>query len=484
MSEQYFDVIIVGAGLSGIGAAVHLAEKCPNKSFVILEGRKAMGGTWDLFRYPGIRSDSDMHTLGYKFKPWREAKAIADGPSILRYIQETAVEHNIDQHIRYSHMVTAADWSNTDQQWTLTADNNGTPVVIKGNFLFMCAGYYNYEQGYTPEFTGRDRFQGEIIHPQHWPETLDYRDKKVVVIGSGATAVTLIPAMAEQTAHITMLQRSPTYIVSMADEDKVANMLRRFLPEKLAYRITRWKNIVYSQFSYNMTRWRPRMMKRFMINGVKEELGPEFDVKKHFTPDYNPWDQRVCLVPNSDLFLALKSGKASVVTDHIESFTENGILLKSGETLNADMIITATGLNVTVLGGTKFSIDGRAIDFSDHYTYRGVMLSDIPNIVSVFGYTNASWTLRADLISEFVCRLLNLMDQKKAKQCTPRLQPADKEMSQRPWFDDFSSGYIQRVLHQLPKQGDHEPWTNPQNYSHDKRVFLRQSLDDGVLNFE
>ena len=486
MSLEYFDVIIVGAGLSGIGAAYHLQEKCPEKSYVILEGRDALGGTWDLFRYPGIRSDSDMHTLGYNFKPWLKAKAIADGPSILEYVQETAAENEIDQHIRYNHMVNAADWSSKNKSWTIeaTQTESGERVEIRGNFLLMCAGYYSYEEGYTPDFKGRDRFNGPIVHPQKWPEALDYKDKKVVVIGSGATAVTLIPSMADETSHITMLQRSPSYVASSPDEDKVANFLRKILPKKTAYAVTRWKNITYQQMVYNRSRTHPEEVKEQLLDMVRQELGEDYDIETHFTPTYNPWDQRLCLVPNNDLFEALKTGKASIVTDHIDTFTENGILLRSGQELEADMIITATGLNVTLLGGMAVYVDGQLANAADHFTYKGIMISDIPNMVAVFGYTNASWTLRADLISEFTCRLIQHMDNTGTLQCTPRLRARDQNMAQRPWLSDFSSNYLQRVMHALPKQGDHEPWTNPQDYKHDKKVFRRGSLEDGVLQFE
>ncbi|MCB0032811.1 MAG: NAD(P)/FAD-dependent oxidoreductase [Anaerolineales bacterium] len=482
---EYFDVVIVGAGLSGIGAAYHLQEKCPTKSYVILEGRSAMGGTWDLFRYPGVRSDSDMHTLGYKFKPWTAAQAIADGPSILEYIQETAAENNIGQHIRYNHMVKSAAWSSEDATWTLTIErpDNGETVEIQSNFLSMCSGYYSYEEGYTPEFNGRERFQGEIVHPQKWPEDLDYAGKRVVVIGSGATAMTLIPSMADQTEHITMLQRSPTYVVARPDEDRIANFLRTVLPEKWAYNLTRWKNVAFQQYIYKQTRTNPAKVKEELLEMVRKELGPDYDVEKHFTPSYNPWDQRLCLVPNGDLFEVIRSGKASVVTDEIDTFTEQGILLKSGETLKADIIVTATGLNMVALGGAEILLDGRLVDFAEHITYKGIMYSGVPNLVSTFGYINASWTLRADLIAEYTCRLLNHMDKKGVRQCAPYLREQDKQMQTRPLIEEFSAGYIQRTLHLLPKQGEYEPWLNPQNYSHDKKIFLKGELEDGILIF-
>ena len=477
---EYFDVIIVGAGLSGIGAAYHLQTQCPNKSYIILEGRDTLGGTWDLFRYPGIRSDSDMHTLGYNFKPWREAKAIADGKSILKYVRETAEENQIARHIRYSQSVKQASWSSEDATWTLETQNSW----FKCNFLIMCSGYYNYDRGYTPEFAGRDCFKGKIIHPQHWQENLDYQDKQVIVIGSGATAVTLVPEMAKDAAKVTMLQRSPTYIVSRPDEDKTANLLRKLLPEKLAYAITRWKSITFQQFFYQRTREKPEQIKNALINMVRQELGEDYDVKQHFTPNYNPWDQRICLVPNSDLFKAIKSGKAEVVTDRIDTFTEDGILLKSGNELAADIIVTATGLNLLVLGGVEFVVDGEPVEFDRTYTYKGIMYSDVPNLVSIFGYVNASWTLRADLISEYTCRLIAHMDKVGCRQCTPRLRDEDLDMPKRPLIENFSSGYIQRLLHALPKQGDRSPWLNSQSYKQDKKNLRHSAIDDGVLIFE
>ena len=477
--EEYFDVIIVGAGLSGVGAAYHLQTKCPNKSYIILESRDTLGGTWDLFRYPGIRSDSDMHTLGYNFKPWREAKAIADGKSILKYVRETAVENKIDRHIRYSQSVKQANWSSEEAVWTLKTQTSS----FQCNFLIMCSGYYNYDRGYTPEFIGRDRFKGKIVHPQQWQEDLDYQDKKVIVIGSGATAVTLVPEMAKDAAKVTMLQRSPTYIVSRPDEDKTANLLRKLLPERLAYAITRWKNIAFQQFLYRRTREEPEKIKNTLINLVRQELGEDYDVEKHFTPRYNPWDQRLCLVPNSDLFKAIKSGKAEVVTDRIDTFTADGIRLKSGDELAADIIVTATGLNLLVLGGVEFLVDGEPVEFARTYTYKGIMYSDVPNLVSIFGYINASWTLRADLISEYTCRLITHMDKTGYRQCTPRLRDEDLNMPERPYIEGFSSGYIQRLLPVLPKQGDRSPWLNSQSYKEDKKNLRHGAIEDGILTF-
>jgi monooxygenase len=484
VTSEYFDVVIVGAGLSGIGAACHLQQACPGKSYVILEGRDAMGGTWDLFRYPGIRSDSDMHTLGYNFKPWTESKAIADGPAILRYIHETAHEFDVNDHIRYNSRVSSASWSSDDASWSITVQGDGEEAhVIRCNMLLMCSGYYNYEHGHLPEFRGTERFKGDVVHPQFWPEDLDYAGKKVVVIGSGATAMTLIPEMAKDVGHITMLQRSPTYVISFPDEDIIANFLRVILPEKWAYAITRWKNINFQQWMYGQTRKRPATVKRVLLGRVRKELGEDYDVEKHFTPAYDPWDQRLCLVPNSDLFEALRSGKASVVTDTIDTFTEDGILLESGEELEADIIVTATGLDLLVLGGVEFAVDGEPVDFSRSITYKGLMMSGVPNLVSTFGYVNASWTLRADLIAEWFCRLVNHMDATGTMQCTPTLRAEDRDMPLRPYIMNFSSGYIQRVLADLPKQGDRPPWANPQDYLKDRKMFHKDPIDDSALVF-
>lgn len=485
MDQEYFDVIIVGAGLSGIGAAVHLQEECPGRRYVILEGREDMGGTWDLFRYPGIRSDSDMHTLGYDFKPWRAEKAIADGPAILDYMRETAAEHGVDRHIRYRHRVEKASWSSEDSAWTVEAvrTDTGARVRVRGNFLMMCSGYFSYEHGYTPDFPGRERFGGEIVHPQDWPEDLAYAGKRVVVIGSGATAMTLVPAMAKEAGHVVMVQRSPTYVVSRPDRDAIANFLRKVLPGRAAYALTRWKNIGLQRWFYGRTRKAPEKVKRQLLKWVRAELGDDFDVEKHFTPDYDPWDQRLCLVPNSDLFRALRSGRASVVTDTIETFTEAGIRLASGEELEADVIVSATGLDLVVLGGVRFALDGQPVDFADTVTYRGMMYSGVPNMVSVFGYINASWTLRADLIEHFACRLINRLEATGSRQVTPRLRPEDRDMTLRPYVDDFTPGYMLRVMHLFPKQGDREPWINPQDYRKDRRTFLAGPLEDGVLEF-
>jgi len=485
VNSEHYDVIIIGAGLSGIGAAAHLERECRGKRYVILEGRERLGGTWDLFRYPGIRSDSDMHTLGYDFKPWQAEKAIADGPAILDYIRETAAEYGIEDRVRYGYRVRQAAWSSEEVAWTVEAErgDSGEIVSLRGNFLMMCAGYYSYEHGYTPDFPGRERFGGEIVHPQDWPEDLDYAGRKVVVIGSGATAMTLVPAMAEDAGHVVMLQRSPTYVVSRPDRDAIANFLRKVLPGDVAYRLTRWKNIALQRWFYSRTRKAPEKVKRQLLKWVRDELGDDFDVEKHFTPDYDPWDQRLCLVPNSDLFRALRSGRASVVTDTIETFTETGIRLASEEELEADIVVTATGLDLVVLGGVRFAVDGEPVDFAETVTYRGMMYSGVPNMVSVFGYINASWTLRADLIEHFACRLLNHMDETGTNRVTPRLRPQDRQMPLTPYIEGFTPGYMLRVIHLFPKQGDREPWTNPQDYRADRKSFLEGLLEDGVLEF-
>ena len=485
MTSEHVDVVVVGAGLSGIGAGYHLKTMSPDRSYVILEGRDGLGGTWDLFKYPGVRSDSDMHTLGFSFKPWTEAKSIADGPSILQYLKQTVAQFGIDKNIRYGQLVTQAQWSTDDAQWTVTSTNKATGVssTITCSFLFMCSGYYSYKKGHTPEFAGRERFKGTVVHPQEWPLDLDYAGKRVVVIGSGATAVTIVPSMADKAAHVTMLQRSPTYMVSRPDHDVLANRMRKVLPEKMAYNLTRIKNTWRQQLVYNKTRTDPDKVKQLLLSGIKMELGADYDIAKHFTPSYNPWDQRLCLVPNGDFFKSMREGKASVVTDHITSFTETGIQLASGEHLDADIIVTATGLELVTLGEMDFFVDGNQVDFAKTWTYKGFAYSDIPNMASTFGYINASWTLRSDLTAEYVCRLLNHMRKKGVAQCTPRLRDQDGSMKERPWIDGFSSGYMQRMMHRMPRQGDHEPWINPQNYRRDKKMFKHSPIDDGVMQF-
>jgi cation diffusion facilitator CzcD-associated flavoprotein CzcO len=486
MSQStYVDVLIVGAGISGIGMAYHLQDQCPDRTYTILEGRADLGGTWDLFRYPGVRSDSDMHTLGFSFKPWKEAKSIADGPSILNYLRETASENGIDKKIQFNHLVTHASWSTETATWTVTATHKETneALTYACGFLSMCSGYYSYKEGYTPEFPGIENFKGRVVHPQKWPSDLDYTGKQVVVIGSGATAVTVVPAMARKAAHVTMLQRSPTYVVARPDHDAIADKLRKILPEKVAYAITRKKNIALTKFFYNRTRTQPEKIKTQILGGVRKALGPDYDVDTHFTPTYNPWDQRMCLIPNGDLFTSITLGKASVVTDHIERITENGILLKSGVTIEADIIVTATGLNLVTLGEIEFKVDGNEVDFAQTWTYKGLAYSDVPNLVSTFGYINASWTLRADVVANYSCRLLNHMKKTGTQQATPRLRAQDQGMKARPWIDDFSAGYMQRMMHLMPRQGDHAPWLNPQLIAVDKQMIVKSPIDDGAMQF-
>ncbi|HTB50435.1 MAG TPA: NAD(P)/FAD-dependent oxidoreductase [Solirubrobacteraceae bacterium] len=480
-SQEHVDVLIVGAGLSGIGAACHLQENCPGKSYAILEARERSGGTWDLFKYPGIRSDSDMYTLGYSFRPWTEAKSIADGSSILDYVRQTAADNGIDEKIRFNHRVLRAEWSSEDARWTVEAEHGeGESVRISCNFLFLCSGYYRYDEGYTPEFRDSEQFAGRIVHPQHWDEDIDYAGKRVVVIGSGATAVTLVPSMAGSAAHVTMLQRSPTYIVSLPAEDPVAKLLRRFLPAKASYPIMRWKNVLMTMASFQLSRRRPQAMKALLRKGLERQLPAGYDIDTHFNPSYNPWDQRLCLVPNGDLFESISAGRASVVTDRIERFTETGIKLVSGAELEADVVVTATGLNLVALGGMQFSVDDQDVTLADTMSYKGMMLSGVPNMAFSVGYTNASWTLKCDLTCEYVCRLLGHMDEGGFRQCTPHNR--DPRVSERP-FIDFSSGYVLRSIDQFPKQGSKAPWKLHQNYPLDIVNLRFGSVADGVMEF-
>lgn len=477
------DVLIVGAGLSGIGAAAHLTMQCPDKTYAIVEQRADMGGTWDLFRYPGIRSDSDMHTLGYRFKPWTEAKAIADGPNIHRYVHQAAEEYGINPHIRFGHKVVSAEWSSSEARWTVTAnavDGSGEKVFA-ARFLFMCAGYYDYDQGYTPDFEGSADFKGTIIHPQHWPEGFDHSGKKVVVIGSGATAVTIVPVMARTAEKVTMLQRSPTYMVSRPAKDWFANGLRKILPEKVAYGITRWRNIGFQRIIYNRARANPDKAGKTILDMARKQLPASFDFDKHMVPKYGPWEQRLCLVPDNDMFDAISSGKADVVTDHIERFDATGIQLKSGQHIDADVIVTATGLNLVTLGKTALFVDGRSVNLGDHVNYKGVMFSDIPNLASVFGYINASWTLKTDIVADYVCRLLKEMDSKGAVIANPVLGETDMPLS--PFVNDFSSGYFARSFDKLPKNGDRHPWRVLQDYKAEKKILTQEPVDDGVIQF-
>ncbi len=479
---EHFDVLIVGAGISGIGAAYHIKTRSPGRTFAIFEAREAMGGTWDLFRYPGVRSDSDMFTLGFAFRPWTEAKAIADGPSILHYLGETIRAYGLEGDIRYGRKVSEASWDSATSRWTVTytGGEGAAPQQVTCNFLHMCAGYYNYARGYRPEFDGEGTFKGQIVHPQFWPSDLDYRNKRVVVIGSGATAVTLVPEMAGDAAHVVMLQRSPTYVVSRPAEDEFANRLRRRLPAKLAYAIVRWRNVLMQMWFFNMTRKQPAKVKSAILDMVRAQLGPDYDVATHFTPRYNPWDQRLCLVPDADLFEAIKTGSAEVVTDGIERFTETGILLNSGRELPADVIVTATGLEMQLMGGLKVSVDGASVDLPKCFSYKGMMYSGVPNLASTFGYTNASWTLKADLTAAYLCRLLNHMQRKGFTECRPVL--TDPDMAPEPWLS-FSSGYVQRALDRLPKQGREVPWRVHQNYALDLLAFRFCNLKDAAMRF-
>jgi monooxygenase len=480
LQESHVDVLIVGAGLSGIGAACHLKRQHPHKSFAILEAREQIGGTWDLFRYPGIRSDSDMFTLGYSFKPWLEAKSIADGDSILSYVQETAREHHIDRQIRFGHRVIGAQWSSPDARWTVQAQraDDGEIVQLTCGFLYCCTGYYRYDEGHAPRFEGQRDFGGQIVHPQHWPAELDWTGKRIVVIGSGATAVTLVPALSERARHVTMLQRSPTYILSLPSRDPLADVLRRRLPAQLAYSIVRWKNVLLTMANFQLCRRAPRRMRALIRRMLVRQLPAGYDVDTHFNPTYDPWDQRLCLVPDGDLFKALSDGGASIVTGKIERFDAGGIELASGEHLDADIIVTATGLNLLLLGGMQLTVDGRQIDSGTTVAYKGMMLCGVPNLALTLGYTNASWTLKADLVAQYVCRLLAHMDAQGTSICTPRAPspglPTDPII-------DLKSGYVLRSIDQLPRQGPNAPWRLHQNYVKDVRLLRRGPVDDAML---
>ena len=482
MAVEKLDVLIVGAGLSGISAGVHLKDKCPSVGFAIFEGRASSGGTWDLFRYPGVRSDSDMYTLGYSFRPWVEGKAIADGPSILNYIRDTASHFGIDPHIRYGHRVKRASWSSSDAAWMVEVDRPGNPepLTIACNFLYICGGYYNYESGYTPEFPGLEKFKGRIVHPQQWTPDIDYADKQVVVIGSGATAITLVPAMTDKAAHVTMLQRSPTYVISLPSVDRLAVLFNRMLPRTLAYGLARWKNVLRGYFLFWLARSRPKLVKSILLAQVKRALPPDYDVRKHFTPSYNPWQQRLCVIPDADLFAVLNKGSASIVTDHIATFTATGIKLQSGQEIAADIIVTATGLDLLAVGGIALVVDGKPVDIGKSVSYKGMMLADVPNLAYTFGYTNASWTLKSDLTCQYVCRLLNEMARLGVKQCTPVL--GDKNIEKEKLVD-FSSGYFQRALGRLPMQGKRRPWKLYQNYFLDIWTLRHGAIRDGTMRF-
>jgi cation diffusion facilitator CzcD-associated flavoprotein CzcO len=482
VDSEHLDVLIVGAGISGIGAAYHLQRGLPGKRYAIFEARADLGGTWDLFRYPGIRSDSDMHTLGFRFRPWKAAKSIADGPAILDYIRETAREEGIDRQVRFHHRVLAASWSTEEARWTVEAErtDTGEAFTVTCDFLLNCSGYYRYDQGYTPDFPGIERFGGEVIHPQHWPEDAEYAGKRVVVIGSGATAVTLVPAMAADAAKVTMLQRSPSYVLALPGEDPIAKRLRRYLPHRAVYPIVRWKNVLLQMFTYRLSRRRPDLVRRIIRREVVKALPPGYDVDRHFKPTYDPWDQRMCLVPDGDLFKAISDGSAEVVTDTIRGFDETGVELDSGEHLDADLVVTATGLNLLFLGGMRIAVDGEEVDLADTYVYKAMMLDGIPNFAFTVGYTNASWTLKVDLAAEFACRLMRHMDARGYDVCVPRL--ADPSVTEEPLLD-FTSGYVLRALADLPKQGSKEPWKLKQNYPLDLRMLRYGALEDGAMQF-
>ncbi len=483
MSAHHFDVLIVGAGVSGIGMACHLRQRCPGKAFAILERREALGGTWDLFRYPGIRSDSDMFTFGYRFRPWIGGQVLADGASIKNYLRDTAREFDVERHIRYGRAVTTAAWSSTDQCWTLTVCNeaSGEEERYTANFLIGCTGYYNYDRGYKPDFPGESEFRGRIVHPQHWPEDLDYAGKNIVVIGSGATAITLVPALAEQAAHVTMLQRSPTYLMPVPSTDKIALLLQRWLPEKLAYKLVRARNVAIARFLYQRSRKNPNFMRRLFLGMIRRRVAGVADMR-HFTPDYAPWDQRLCVVKDGDLFTALKAGRATMVTDHIECFTADGIRLKSGKTLAADIIVPATGLDLQMLGGIRPLVDGQQVVLKDKVIYKNVMVEGLPNAGLIFGYTNASWTLKVDIAAEYLCRLLNLMDQQGHRMVVAR--DPDHSASDATVLGELNAGYVRRAADRLPRQGTHGPWKASQNYLQDVKLLRYDPIEDGYLEFD
>lgn len=479
---EHFDIIIIGAGLSGIDAACHFKMKCPDKSFILLEGRDSIGGTWDLFKYPGIRSDSDMHTFSYYFKPWKYHKSIADAGTIMEYLNETVDEYELREKIYFQHIISEASWSDETHTWGISGRNEakGEEVSFSSYFLMICTGYYDYEKGYTPEFKGIEQFKGEFIHPQKWPSDLVYENKEVVVIGSGATAITLIPAMADKTKHITMLQRSPSYILSRPMYDRFAKIVHQLLPDRIAHILSRWKNLLLSQYLYWISRKRPERIKKYIQAEIEKVVGPEVDIDPHFIPSYNPWDQRMCLVPDNDLFHALREGKCSIVTDHVNTFTEEGILLKSGKELQADIVVSATGLKLKGMGGISFVVNGEKMEQGQAVSYKGIMLDKYPNMAVILGYTNASWTLKADLVCMYVCRLLSYMDKKDWKKCVPIVHDADMEILP---LIDFSSGYVLRSIDEIPKQGKEFPWRLHQNYIKDLRILKYNKIDDGHLSF-
>jgi cation diffusion facilitator CzcD-associated flavoprotein CzcO len=480
-NNETVDVLIIGAGLAGIGGACQLRRNCPERSFMVLESRATSGGTWDLFRYPGFRSDSDMYTYSYGFKPWKGKSTIADGHKILNYIREAAAENDVERHIRYQHKVVSANWSSTDNRWLVTAElgGNGETVTISCKFMFNCSGYYDYEQGFTPEFAGIEDFNGQVVHSQHWPEDLDYQGKRVVVIGSGATAVTLVPAMSKDTASLVMLQRTPTYIASLPAEDPLAKFMRKWLPNNWVFRLTRWRKVLLQMYIYRLSRRKPEALKKYLLGHVRKELGPDYDVDTHFTPNYNPWDQRLCAVPDGDLFAAIREGRAEVVTDHIDQFNGEGIQLKSGKQLEADIVILATGLNLKFAGGVKHSIDGKELNLTERFIFRGMMFSDMPNMAFTVGYTNSSWTLKTDLTGKYVCRLLNKMDRGNYSTVTPRMK---EDVEEVPMLD-FDAGYVKRARELMPKNGNRLPWKNYQNYVRDFIALRLGRQNDNELEF-
>jgi len=478
---EHFDVLIVGAGLSGVGAAYHIQTAFPDRTYAILEAREAIGGTWDLFRYPGVRSDSDMHTLGYRFRPWTQAKAIADGPAILRYVRETAADAGIDRHVRFGYRVVRAAWSSEDARWTVEAVRDGDPVRLTCAFLYVCSGYYRYDTGYEPGFPGVERFGGTVVHPQRWPADLDYAGRRVAVIGSGATAVTLVPALAERAAHVTMVQRSPTYVMSVPGADAIANGLRRVLGPRRAYPIVRWKNVAIATLIYGLSRRRPHLLRSMLRRAAARQLPPGYAVDTHFRPQYQPWDQRLCLAPDGDLFAAIREGRASVVTDRVTGFTDSGLCLASGAELAADIVVTATGLRLLVLGGIQLAVDGHDVKLPETMAYKGMMLSGVPNFAFTVGYTNASWTLKADLVGEYVVRLLRYLDAHGYDRCVPVND--DPTLTERPLLD-FQAGYVLRSIDEFPKAGSRAPWRLGMSYAHDVVKLRYGRIDDGAMRFD
>jgi cation diffusion facilitator CzcD-associated flavoprotein CzcO len=478
--SEHVDVLIVGAGLSGIGAAHHIQTAFPGKTYTILEARDVIGGTWDLFRYPGVRSDSDMFTLGYRFRPWLKAKAIADGASILDYVRDTAAAGGIEAHIRFDHRVIRASWSTAEIRWTVEAVHGAETVSVTCSFLLMCSGYYRYDHGYLPQFAGIEDFRGQVVHPQHWPQGLDYAGKRVVVIGSGATAVTLVPALAQTAAHVTMLQRSPSYILTLPAEDAIADRLRKLLGPQRGYAVARWKNVLLATLLYQLSRRRPQMIRNLIRNLAIKQLPAGYDVDTHFNPAYNPWDQRLCLIPDGDLFRAIRAGRATVVTGKIRTLTERGLLLESGAELAADIVVTATGLQLLALGGAQLAVDDRPVSLPETMAYKGMMLSGVPNFAFTIGYTNASWTLKADLVSEFVCRLLGYMDSRGYTECVPVND--DPSVTEQPLLD-FSAGYVLRSIDQFPRAGSRSPWRLGMSYAHDVVTLRHGKINDGAMRF-